>query len=50
MEIVFFRFSSALSHLDDMKNTVAQYKEHVIRLQDKVAETQQVRISTIKRG
>lgn len=39
-----------MSHLDDMKNTAAQYKEHVIRMQDKVAETQQVRISAIKRG
>lgn len=50
MEIVFFRFSSVLSHLEDMKKTAAQYKEHVIRLQDKVAETQQVRISAINRG
>lgn len=45
----FSRVSSVLSHLDDMKGTAAQHKEHILRLQEKVAEAQQVRISVIKR-
>lgn len=40
--IFFFRVATVLSHLDFMNNTVAQYKQHLIRLQEKVAETQQV--------
>ncbi|XP_045902961.1 dynein heavy chain domain-containing protein 1 isoform X2 [Micropterus dolomieu] len=35
------RVATVLSHLDFMNNTVAQYKQHLIRLQEKVAETQQ---------
>lgn len=41
----FFRVSSVLSHLDEMKDTAAQHKDHIIRLQEKITETKQVRIS-----
>ncbi|XP_036951826.1 dynein heavy chain domain-containing protein 1-like isoform X4 [Acanthopagrus latus] len=35
------RVATVLSHLDVMTNTAVQYKQHLIRLQAKVAETQQ---------
>ncbi len=40
--LYFFRVATVLSHLDVMNNTALQYKEHLMRLQEKVAETQQV--------
>lgn len=40
--LYFFRVATLLTHLDVMNNTAGQYKQQLIRLQEKVAETQQV--------
>ncbi|KAL7403667.1 hypothetical protein ABVT39_003475 [Epinephelus coioides] len=42
------RLATVLSHLDSLNNTAVQYKQHLISLQEKVAETQQLEKELLK--